>query len=119
MVHKPAAQRSAPLQKVPSSQTVPVWFVHVPGVVPLQVTQSVATPPPHALVQQTVSTQVVPVWHMASRLHEPPGVFTVWHWFRPPVVLQKKPPGHWLSCVQPPWHAVPLQGTVAPHGTGV
>jgi hypothetical protein len=119
MEQTPAEQRSVPLQKVPSSHAVPVRLVHVPGVTPLQVTQSVATPPPHALVQQTVSTQVVPVWHMASRLQEPPGVFTGWHWFRPPVVLQKNPPVHWLSWVQPPWQAVPLQGVVGPHETGV
>lgn len=57
-LHAPAEQVSAPLQKIPSLQEVPVCGVHVPGLVPLQVWQSVARPPPHALVQHTVSTQV-------------------------------------------------------------
>jgi hypothetical protein len=80
-VHAPAAHLSAPLQNVPSSHVVPVCGVHVPGVVPLQVWQSFGLPPPHAVVQQTVSTQVVPVPHIESREHEPPGVLTGWHWF--------------------------------------
>jgi len=80
-VHAPAALHvSAPLQKVPSSHVVPlVTLVHVPGDAPLQVTQSVATPPPQLLVQHTVSTHDVPTWHIWSRLHEPPGPFTGWH----------------------------------------
>jgi hypothetical protein len=58
VVQAPAEQVSAPLQNVPSLQGVPLWAVQVPGFVPLQVWQSVARPPPHALVQQTESTQV-------------------------------------------------------------
>lgn len=114
--HTPAAQVSPPLQNVPSLQTVPVWFVQVPGVTPLHVTQSSGLPPPHALVQQTPSTQVVPAWHIASRVHTPPGVFTTWHDADP--VLQKNPLVHWLSAEQEPWHAAPLHGVVAPHATG-
>ena len=76
-VHAPAAHTSAPLQKVPSSHAVPVWFVQVPGEAPLHVTQSSGFPPPQAVVQHTVSTQVVPPWHIVFREQEPPGAFTV------------------------------------------
>jgi hypothetical protein len=77
---------------------VPVWFVHVPGEAPLHVTQSVATPPPQAVVQHTVSTQVVPVWHIWSREHEPPGALVGWHAF----TLQKKPEGQSVSTAHAP-----------------
>jgi hypothetical protein len=115
-VQAPAAHVSAPLQNVASLHDVPDWGVQVPGEAPLQVMQSVARPPPHALVQHTVSTQAVPPWHIVSRRHEPPGPFTASHC----VVskLQKKPLVHWLSAEQVPWQAVPLQGVAAPHGTG-
>jgi hypothetical protein len=88
--------------------------VQVPGLVPLQVMQSVARPPPQALVQQTLSTQVVPAWHMASRVHPAPGPPTGAH----VLPLQKKPLVHWLSVAQEPWQAVPLHGVVGPQGTG-
>jgi hypothetical protein len=57
-LHAPLEQVSAPLQNTLSLHDVPVWAVQVPGLEPLHVWQSVVTPPPHALVQQTVSTQV-------------------------------------------------------------
>jgi hypothetical protein len=72
-LHTPALHVSAPLQNRPSSHAVPVKLVQVPGVAPLHVTQSVVTPPPHAVVQHTESTHVVPDWHMVSRVHCPPG----------------------------------------------
>jgi hypothetical protein len=74
-VHAPAEHVSAPLQKTPSLHDVPVCGVQVPGLVPLQVWQSVGSPPPHALVQQTESTQVSagPAWlHIAVRAQVPP-----------------------------------------------
>jgi hypothetical protein len=57
-LHAPLEHVSAPLQNTLSLHDVPVCAVHVPGLEPLQVWQSVFTPPPHALVQQTESTHV-------------------------------------------------------------
>jgi hypothetical protein len=74
-LHTPAAQVSAPLQNTLSLQDVPVCGVHVPGLEPLQVWQSVVTPPPQVLVQQTESTQVsaCPDWvHIAVRAQVAP-----------------------------------------------
>jgi hypothetical protein len=120
-VHAPAAQVSAPLQKSPSLHAVPVWFVQVPGLVPLQVWQSVATPPPHTVVQHTVSTQVSTAglcWHIAVREQLPPTPLSTSQRFV--VRLQKKVPGQSASELQAPWQAVlpGLHGVVAPHATG-
>lgn len=94
--------------------------MHVPGLDPLQVWQSVVTPPPHELVQHTESTHVSACgfWlHIALRLHDPPTPCTGEH----VPVLQKNPVGQSVSTVQAPWHAVfvPLQGMAAPHEAGV
>lgn len=80
-LHTPALHVSVPLQNKPSSHGVPVWFVQVPAVpCPLHVTQSVVTPPPHAVAQQTVSTQKAD-WHIPLRVHAPPGESTGSHLF--------------------------------------
>jgi hypothetical protein len=118
VVHAPVAQVSAPLQNTLSSHAVPVWLVHVPGDEPLHVWQSVTSPPPHALVQHTVSTHVSagPLWlHIEVRKQEPPVV--TWGSHLPIGMLQKKPPGHCPSLVHAPWHAEfdPSQGVAAPH----
>jgi hypothetical protein len=78
-VQAPAAHVSAPLQNVPSLHDVPVCAVQVPGVVPLQVWQSVGSPPPQALVQQTPSTHVFPAWHWFDPVQVPPGPFFAVH----------------------------------------
>jgi hypothetical protein len=108
------------LQKTPSLHAVPLSVVHVPGLVPLHVWQSVVTPPPQELVQHTESTQVSAsgFWlHIALRLHEPPAPCTA----AQVPELQKKSDGQSVSTAQTPWQAVfaALHGVVAPHASGV
>ena len=115
----PVAQVSGPLQKIPSLHAVRFCGVHVPGDVPLQVWQSVVTPPPHALVQHTLSTHVRggPVWrHIWLRVHGSPMSESPSQ--RCVVRLQKKLAVQSVSALQAPWQAVPLHGVVGPHATG-
>jgi hypothetical protein len=96
-------------------------LVQVPGVEPLQVWQSVATPPPHELVQHTLSTHVS-AWgfcrHMALREQLPPAPWSASHWLV--VRLQNHVLGQSMSDVHAPWQPVFvwLHGVVAPQAAG-
>jgi hypothetical protein len=95
--------------------------VQVPGLVPLHVWQSVATPPPQVLVQHTVSTHVSAVglcWHISGREQVPPMPWSTSHWCD--TRLQKNVVGQSTSALHAPWQAVlpGLHGVVAPQLTG-
>jgi hypothetical protein len=96
-------------------------LVQVPGLEPLHVWQSVATPPPHALVQHTLSTQRSAsglCWHICVREQLPPAAWSASQ--RLVVRLQKKVLGQSASVVHAPWQAVlaGLHGVVGPQATG-
>jgi hypothetical protein len=87
----------------------------------LHVWQSVVTPPPHELVQHTLSTQVSTdglCWHISTREQAPPTPWSTSHWCD--TRLQNHVVGHSESELHAPWQAVlpALHGVVAPHATG-
>jgi hypothetical protein len=96
-VHVPVLHASAVVQAFPSSQVVLFSDWQVP--VASHAWQSLGLFPPHAVLQQKLSTQVFPPAHCASREQDPPGGRTVTHWFD---ALQKKPDGQSVSTPHAP-----------------